>query len=346
MDFSALPHVPKPRPWLAVLFATVATMTVALPLGIVPLARAALDVAPPDGHIPLAALREATLSVPEWPADNMRGPSGMLTFHDGVVSVTPQTVEDGQPPFADSVLILSVSYGDVDHDGADETIALLGAMIEGGSKQLVAYDRDRAGNIVSLGRIVATTGEIRDIRSSSARVDKAGIVTAAVADYQRCCADTTPQIWQTRGYALRDGKFEQVSGPQRMPVNPHVTEMRVTAGTLELGAPRRGYRYGTLDVTVSHRRGAHPDKVTVWFYTDSGLERAGTKWPAVKKQGDSFGATIAAPAAGGSVTHAFAFRRKVAVTGGELSIELTTTPTMGQALPWSGAVTVPIRAAP
>ncbi|GAA2847583.1 hypothetical protein Acy02nite_03040 [Actinoplanes cyaneus] len=344
MDFSPLPPVPRPRPWLTVLFAAVLTLLAGLPLGIFPLARASFaPAAPPDGHISLAALREATLDVPPWPADNVQGPSGSLRFHDGAVPVDPHPVADGRPPYGDAVLILSVTYGDVDHDGADETIVLFGCMIEGGSKQLVAYDRDRAGHIVSLGQVVATTGQIRDLRTDGAKVGPDGVVTAVVGDYQRCCADRTPQIWQTRGYALRDGRFTQVSGERQLPLNPHVTQMQVSAGQLVLGAPRGGYRTGTLDVTVSHVRGAHPSRVTILFYAPEGLERAGNKWPSVKAQADSFSVTEAAPAVGGNVTYRFAFRRKAAVTGGEMTIDLATVPWMSQAVPWSSAVTVPIR---
>ncbi|BCY12090.1 hypothetical protein [Actinoplanes sp. L3-i22] len=300
------------------------------------------DVAP-DGHIPLATLREATLDVPAWPADDVQCTSGRLRFHDGSSPVPPHPVPDGQPPYGDSVLILGATYGDVDHDGADETVALLGCMIEGGSKQLVAYDRDRAGHIVPLGQVTVTTGPIRDIRDASPRFSPAGVVTALVGDYQRCCADRTPQIWQTRGYALRDGRFEQVSGPDRMPVNRHVTDLQVTTGDLELGPATGGYRTGGVDVTITHRHGAHPSKVTVWFYAPPGLERTGPGWPPVITRPESFGVTVAAPAAGGSVTHRFTFRQRATTAGSELPVEIIPVPAMSPAVPWSTSATVQIR---
>jgi hypothetical protein len=330
-------------PWLP----TLIILAVSLPLSAYPLMGGALaataEPPAPSGHIPMATLREATLDVPPWPADNVQGPSGLLRFHHGSVPVEPRTTPDGEPPYGESIVILSVTYGDVDHDGAQETIVELGCMIEGGSKQLVAYDRDSAGHIVSLGRVAATTGPIRDIRAASARVSGSGVVTALVGDYQRCCDDRTPQIWQTRGYALRHGRFEQVGGPVRMPVNPHVTELRVTAGDLTLGPATAGYRTGAVDVTVTHRRGAHPRRVTLWFYPPAGLERSGAGWPPVTGRTDSFGVTVAAPAAGGSVTHRFTFRRAATIPGGELSVEITTVPRMSQAVPWDSTATVPIR---
>ncbi|GLW33719.1 hypothetical protein [Actinoplanes regularis] len=331
-----------PRP-----LALLAALALALPLGVLPLhAASAASESAPDGHIPLATLREATLDVPAWPADDVQGPSGPLRFHDGSVPIPHRAVPDGRPPYGESVIILSVAYGDVDHDGAEETIVVLGCLIEGGSKQIVAYDRDTAGHIVSLGRVAVTTGQVRDLRDDSVRVSDSGVVTARVADYQRCCDDRTPQTWQTRGYALRGGRFEQVSGPTRMPPNPHVTDTRISTGDLVLGQPTGGYRYGTVDVTVTHVGGTHPEKITLSFYPPAGLERTGDDWPAVTTEQDSFSVTVAAPAAGGSVTHTFAFRRPAASTGGDLSILLATVPQMGPALPWTVDATPTIRTGP
>ncbi|WIM92503.1 hypothetical protein ACTOB_004446 [Actinoplanes oblitus] len=320
------------------LFATLVIAAASLPLALSPPAAQAA----PDGRIPLSVLREATLDVPAWPADDVRGPSGRLRFHGGQVPIAPRTVPAGQPPYGDSVMILSVAYGDVDHDGADETIVVLGCLIEGGSKQIVAYDRDAAGRIVSLGRVAATTGEIRDIRDASPRVGADGVITALVADYQRCCADPTPQIWQTRGYALRADRFSQVSGPARMPVNPHVTETGVSTGPLTFGPATGGYRYGSVDVTVTHRRGAVPRQVTLLFYPPDGLRRSGD-WPKVTTEPDSFSVTVPGPAAGGSVTHRFAFRRPAGSSGGELAVEVTTVPESSPAVPWLTNATAPIR---
>ncbi|WP_157441951.1 hypothetical protein [Actinoplanes awajinensis] len=319
---------------LTTLVALAAVLPVAVPAHAAP-------PAPDGGRISLAALREATLDVPAWPADNVQGPSGPLRFHHGEVTVAPRTVPDGRPPYGQSIVILAVSYGDIDHDGTDETLVVLGCLIEGGSKQIVAYDRDADGRIVSRGQVTATTGEVRDISNTGVRVDGSGVVTARVADYQRCCADRTPQSWQTRGYALRDGRFAQVSGPTRMPLNPRVTETRLTAGEVILGRPVGGFRSGGVDVTVTHHRGAHPERVTLTFYPPEGLERSG-RWPRVTGGTDSFSVTVAAPAAGGSVTHRFTFRLPVGVSAGELPIALDTVPQLSPAIPWQGSATARI----
>ncbi|AEV85769.1 hypothetical protein ACWT_4747 [Actinoplanes sp. SE50] len=321
------------------LLAALAALTVTLPIG--SSAQAAPDPAP-NGRISLADLREATLDVPAWPADNVRGPSGRLHFHRGQVPVEGGSVAEGQPPYGDSILILSVAYGDVDHDGADETIVTFGCLIEGGSKQVVVYDRDATGAIISLGRVAATTGPVRDIRADSPKVT-GGVLTTAVADYQRCCDDRTPQIWQTRGYALRSGKFVQVSGPRRMPVNPHVTDASITAGPLTLGPEKDGFRYGTTIVTVTRHRGARPEQFTLSFFPPEGLERSGAGWPKVTEEPDWFRVTVPAPPSDDTVSYPFTFRRPAAATGGELDIELGTVPEMGLAVPWTADAAAPIR---
>jgi hypothetical protein len=298
--------------------------------------------APPDGRIPLATLREATLDVPPWPADGLQCPSGRMRFRAGEATVTPQTVPDGRPPAGQSLTILSAAYGDIDRDGADETVAVLGCMIEGGTKQIVAYDRGRDGRIISHGRVTVTTGEVRDIRDTSLRISAAGVVTARLADYQRCCADTTAQKWQTRGYALRDGQFTQVSGPSRMPLNPEVTATGLRSGDLTLGPQTGGYRHGSVDVTVTHRWGAHPKAITLQFSPPAGLQRSGDRWPSVTTAADSFSVRVAAPAAGRSVTYRFDFRQPAGTPGGELPIELTTVPQTSQAIPWESYATARI----
>lgn len=286
----------------------------------------------PDGRISMATLREATLDVPAWPADNVQGPSGKLRFHQGLVTIEPTDVTDGQPPYGTDVRILAVTYGDIDHDGRDETIVELGCLIEGGSKQLVAYDRDRDGRIVSLGRVVTNTGEIRDIKDGSARVSADGVVTVRVADYQLCCADQTPQTWQTRGYALRGDHFTQVSGPRRMPLNRHVTDVQVTMGDLTLGRPSHGYRSGTVKVTVTHIRGFRPSQVKLTFTLPEGLVGPNV-------------VTVAAPPTGGSMTYSYTFRRPATLTGGDLSVEVTTVPALNPTVPWHIDATTPIRTA-
>ena len=201
------------RGWLAALVAALVTLAVTLPFAVYLLMRdesggsmnpaappspSATSSAPttptpspspsgstttaPDGRISLTVLGNSTLFIPRWPADNLQGPSGPLRFRNGLVNVTPRPTPAGQPPYGSQIVVLSATYGDVDRDGADETIAVIGCLTEGGSKQLVAFDRDRQGHIRTMGTVVATTGQIRDIRDDSPRLSRDGTVAVWLGD--------------------------------------------------------------------------------------------------------------------------------------------------------------------
>jgi hypothetical protein len=283
------------------------------------------------------------LDIPSWPTDNVQGPSGRLHFRDGVVTFQPRESDPYGPPDGSYIAILHVSYGDVDRDGADETVADIGCIIEGGSEQLVAFDRDSTGHIVTIGRVVATTGEVRDIRDDRTRVVD-GVIQARVGDYQGCCDDRTPQKWQNRGYALQHGRFRQVAGPTAMPVNPAVTQTRIRATAVTLGPVVTGYRYGTVAVTMTHEWGVRPAALTVWFRPSPGLERAGSAWPPATAQPDGFTVTLQPPPKYGSRTYRFGLRAPETMTGGRLGVEAVATSRTGEylseAVPWDNATAV------
>ncbi|GAB7037673.1 MULTISPECIES: hypothetical protein [Catenuloplanes] len=146
---------------------------------------------PPDGRIPAGVLKNALLDVPPWPADNVQGPSGPLRFRNGLFTIPDQTVDEGTA-WGKQIAIGTVSYGDVDRDGADETVAVLDCMIQNSSQQVVAFDRDRAGDIITLGPVVATTGQVRVVapaasgspRTARSPRGSATSRTAAVARYR------------------------------------------------------------------------------------------------------------------------------------------------------------------
>lgn len=274
----------------------------------------------PDGRIPLEQLKNATLDIPAWPADNLTGLSGRLTFRDGEVTSPP----DAAFPFERHIVIFTATYGDVDRDGAQETLAEIGCVTQNGSVQLVAFDRDTAGHIVTMGTVMATTGQVRVIDGRSVRVLADGSIPVKVGDFQRCCGDTTPQLWQTRTYAWNGHEFRQVRGPTSFPVNPAVTETGVTTSPLGFGPAVDGVRRGTLTVTVSYLRGAQPDHLRLHFTTPADVRRDGSAWPPTGTDGiGTFYVELPTPALGGSATYAFAFSRPATGTGGEFSLHLT-----------------------
>jgi hypothetical protein len=304
-----------------------------------PSASAPTTAPAPDGRIPRDFLLNATFVVPPWPADNLTGPSGLLTFHNGQVLVPP----DDQFDFERHILILGVTYGDVDRDGADETIVEIDCVVQGGSQQVVALDRDTAGNIVTMGTVVATTGEVRVIDGDSVRVNSGGAVEARVADFQTCCGDETPQTWQVREYGWNGQQFRQVSGPTAFPLNPAVTDTTVTAGDLVFGPPAAGIRRGTLTVTVRHLHGTRPHHLVLTMWPAPGIEPDGAAWPPVRTEGPAIVVDLPTPATGGSASYTFAFRRPATASGGEFTIQLNGARADGTTLSESNGWDMPVQ---
>ncbi|HEX5997466.1 MAG TPA: hypothetical protein VFY84_20195 [Jiangellales bacterium] len=262
----------------------------------------------PDGRISMEELRNATIEVPAWPVDNLGCLAGRQTFVDGEV-LCPA---DDLYYFDRHMLIQYVTrqpvYGDVDNDGAQETVVLVGCYVQGGGGQVVALDRDAAGNIVTMGTVVAMTGEVRVIDERSLRVLPDGTVEVSVGDYQNCCGADAPVQWQLRGYGWIGDRFQQVSGPSSFPVNPGITDTAVAAGPLVLGPPDAdGVRHGTLTVTVTYVRGGTPDHLSL-FFTMTNLSRDGS-WPPVRVTQEFTVVDLPTPAMGQSATYSFAFRQ-------------------------------------
>ncbi|GAA1036342.1 hypothetical protein GCM10009557_46840 [Virgisporangium ochraceum] len=305
---------------------------------------ATTGVPAPDGRISPDVLRNATIDVPAWPTDNLTGLSGRVAFHNGQVLIPP----DSRFPFERHMVIGAVTYGDLDRDGATETVVQISAVIQGGGVQLVALDRNRAGAIVTMGTVVAATGAIRDIDGAAGRVTGDGVVEARVADFQRCCGDETPQTWQKRGYTWDGSRFRQTTGPVSFPPNPSVTETGFDAGELVFGPAVDGVRHGTLTVTVRHVRGTRPHHLVLLFEPAPGIERDGSSWPPVQVAPNGhLTVELPTPATGASATYTFAFRRPATATDDEFGLDLRGATAGGVLLsesnPWDGQHRVTVR---
>src|SRR5690349_1409747 len=108
-----------------------------------------------------------------------------------------------------------------------------------------------------------------------------GQIAVKVGDFQRCCGDETPQLWQTRTYGWSGHDFRQTGGPTAFPVNTSVTETGLTVSELVLGPATNGIRHGTLTVTVTYLRGAKPAHLVLNIGPPDGLQRDGNAWPTV-----------------------------------------------------------------
>jgi hypothetical protein len=202
-----------------------------------PSASASATPAAPDGRISLRDLKRARLDLPSWPATAQpeceQGP--------GVEFV-------GQPV-----------HTDVDHDGAEETVAWLWCQSGGEYKisKVMVFDRDAAGKVVTLGQVLETTtggdegNGIWKVWEIQATDD--GHIRVDVGDYWPCCStpgDLPQHQWRTYGWDGR--RFTQTGGPTKFGPNPKITDLRVTASDLVMTKTAAGSWRGTLTVKVDN----------------------------------------------------------------------------------------------
>ncbi|MGN9894721.1 hypothetical protein [Micromonospora sp. L31] len=228
--------------------------------------------AAPDGRISRAQLLAATVDLPAWASDAPCADAGARLSDKGV--------QDGDN------WLTTVKYGDVDRDGAQETIAIIRCVyLQTGQSQVVAFDRNDSGNIVTLGRVVATdrivgapTAEkIGWISGIDPRAD--GSVRVKVGDSAPGGGESAETIqWQWRKYEWTGERFEQTGGPTTFPAAKQA-DLRVTATDVTFGEPTAdGTRHGNTTVTIHNAGPADVDYAFLWLnFGDSDVrqERAG-----------------------------------------------------------------------
>ncbi|MCX5067726.1 hypothetical protein OOJ91_17950 [Micromonospora lupini] len=172
----------------------------------------------PDGQISRAQVLAARVDLPTWP---QTVPSTCTTSN---VRLATSSTKSFVPLLTD----LTVDHADLDGDGAQETVAVVACRYgEALAKQVVAFDRDDDGRIVTLGRVVRTTDGVEDILGVTVTED--GSIDVRVADLQPCC--DTPRYWpqeQTRTYRFKGGRFVQTDGPTKFGKDPRLTDLRLS----------------------------------------------------------------------------------------------------------------------
>ncbi|MDR7277809.1 hypothetical protein [Catenuloplanes atrovinosus] len=171
----------------------------------------------PDGRIDDATLKESMLDLPAWPY------SGAQFCSPGSQRLAPEARDMGD------VTLVRTAYVDVDSDGVEETAAVLHCQVaQAGEYQVVVFDRDGAGKIITLGTVVATHLAGHEEGGIPALVRNIGAdgnrVRVEVGDVVFCCGgDPSHTQYQWRSYALEGGTFRQVAGETAFPPNPHLS---------------------------------------------------------------------------------------------------------------------------
>ncbi|GAA2195596.1 hypothetical protein [Micromonospora lupini] len=221
--------------------------------------------AAPDGRISRSQLLAATVSLPAWttPADC---PTGRVRL--------------GAEPARDDVNeLVALDHGDLDGDGATETVALVRCVFgTRGPFQVVAFDRDTAGRVVTLGRVTGTARptpgwvtalDVRD--DGEVRVEVADIAPGGgwpLKNSQR----------QWRGYRWSGDGFEQVSGPSTFGPNPRSTDLSATATDLVLTPAADGSRSGAVTVRIRNDADRTAPEALLTMELPKALRPVGDGW--------------------------------------------------------------------
>ncbi|SCF01727.1 hypothetical protein GA0070607_4470 [Micromonospora coriariae] len=178
--------------------------------------------APPDRSISLAQLTAAPVGVPKWPWSG----STEVDCTSGRVTLRPTAQVSGA-----RVGVVDLLRTNLDDDPEAETAALLRCGY--GAEQVMAFDRDDHGTIITLGQVVATDLLTQAIVKITAR--SRGGVTATVADTRA----RDDQRRQDRSFAWNGSWFAQVGGPTGFPPRVRAADLGLTVAT-PLAAPVSG----------------------------------------------------------------------------------------------------------
>ncbi|TDB75935.1 hypothetical protein [Micromonospora sp. KC723] len=177
--------------------------------------------------------------------------------------------------------LLAVDHGDVDSDGATETVALVRcALGTGGPQQVVAFDRDARGRVVTVGRVVASSIDTpRWLIAVDVRDD--GVIRVEVGEIHP--GGGWPGEWsqrQWRGYRWDGDSFGQVSGPTAFGPNRHRADVAVTATDLVLADAPDGSRTGSVTVRVRNTGDVPVAHVALRIDLPPALRPDGAGWAA------------------------------------------------------------------
>lgn len=193
----------------------------------------------PNGRIPQQELFNATLDLPAWPG--RADCAGRRTFHDGVNQAAGtswairMTDPEGRLP--------GPRYVDLDGDGAQETVALMSCGAQGRWYQVVAFDRDRHGRIVTMGLVARTPlSNMMMMQLDGLTAGADGTVSVRWTQFN----EQSP-VSQWRGYRWNGTGFDQVSGPAALP-DPPTVSLDIRS---EMSAADDGYA-GTLTIVVAN----------------------------------------------------------------------------------------------
>ncbi|MER7893510.1 hypothetical protein ABTX15_27220 [Micromonospora sp. NPDC094482] len=221
--------------------------------------------AAPNGRISRAQLLATPVSLPAWSS-----PAGCPTKD---VRMAAEPVKD------DTNALIAIDHGDLDGDGATETVALVRCVFgTRGPAQVIAFDRDAAGEVVTLGRVISTGRPAPGwLTALDVRAD--GEVRVELLDIAP--GGGWPEEYsqrQWRGYRWTGDGFDQVSGPTGFGPNPNSADLGLVAGDLVLTTATDGSRSGSFTVRVRNDGDRTVRDAVLQLELPTALELTGDGW--------------------------------------------------------------------
>jgi len=249
---------------------------------------------PPGGTVTTAAPAPSPSTEPAPKGPPVTVPTGAIDLTNATVDLPPfasggqlenpcqgrQTFvrNRADPPADDLGFIASVVTewaGDVNGDGAVDTVALIKCeMSESYQWQVAAFDGTAAA-VRTIGRVVALNSQpnLRIVFNGQVLAD--GSIRLEVGDFLGIVVGHAEEVstHQTRTYRWNGTVFNQTAGPSTFPPNPHFVDLRASTTGLTLSKPSNGFRTGTLWMTVTNVGPVRAYSVTLDVVLPAWLQR-------------------------------------------------------------------------
>ncbi|MBV1853800.1 SigE family RNA polymerase sigma factor [Catellatospora sp. NEAU-YM18] len=220
-----------------------------------------------DGSPDVGPFAGATLTLPAWTGPRASAcASGRITLNQGGIS------EKAALP----VWVMEQLESDVDGDGTRELVAafMCSEGPESPGTQVVAFRRDGANRLATVGRVVATGPTIAMIHHIEAA--PSGVVVELSREFSDGGQSSVP--FQRRTFRLEGGAFKQVAGPTTWPARPEHAALALNTTDVVLRPAADGRQTGQLTVTVANTGTLGVAKLVLAMSLQPWLRPAGPGW--------------------------------------------------------------------